>query len=103
MGLAVIFSAQANRDLGEIVRFLARKNPAAAVRLGDALVDRALALAAHPYLGPPLRGRPDIRRIVDRRWFIIYYRVQVSRGSIEIVRIWDGRRNPGDLRWDQVS
>ena len=34
MGHRVILSAQADRDLEQIVRFLARKNQAAAERLG---------------------------------------------------------------------
>jgi len=40
MGCAVVFSAQFNRDLGAIVAFVAENSPAAADRLGNALVDR---------------------------------------------------------------
>lgn len=98
MGCAVIFSAQSNRDLGQVVAFLAAKNPRAAERLGHALVDHALTLGPLPHVGAPVRGRPDVRRIVHKPWFVIYYRVDVERSVVEIVRFWDARKNPDDLR-----
>jgi plasmid stabilization system protein ParE len=100
MGHAVVFSAQADRDLGKIVRFLAQNNPGAAERLGNALVDRALSLAAMPHIGPALRERPRVRRLVHKPWFVIYYRVDVGRQVVEIIRIWDGRQNPESLRFE---
>jgi plasmid stabilization system protein ParE len=51
MDLKVTFAAQAERDLFAIVSFLAQKNPAAALRLGDALLDTALSLAQMPNRG----------------------------------------------------
>ena len=42
MDYRVMLSAQADRDLEDVVRFLAQKNPAAAERLGNALLDDAL-------------------------------------------------------------
>jgi plasmid stabilization system protein ParE len=94
MGYKVIFSTQANRDLGQIVCFLAQKNPAAAERLGYALLERAMSVATLPHLGAPVRQRSDIRRIVLRPWFLIYYRIDEKSQVVEIVRIWDGRQNP---------
>ena len=100
MDYHVSFSAQSNRDLGQVVSFLARKNPAAAQRLGDAIVDRVLALGAMPHLGPPVRDRAGIRRVIQRPWFLIYYRVDDSARTIEVTRIWDTRQNPADFRLD---
>jgi len=99
MGHAVIFSAQANRDLGEIVAFLAPKNSPAAERLGHALVDSCIALGTMPRIGPSLRDRPEVRRIFHKPWFIIYYRIVEVSSVIEIIRIWDGRQNPEALRF----
>jgi len=45
----VNFAAHAERDLEKIVRFLARKNPTAAERLGYALLEDALSLANMPH------------------------------------------------------
>ena len=94
MGYKVIFSAQSNRDLGKIVRFLAKKNAAAAERLGNALVDRALALGAMPRMGAPVRNYSNVRRITHQPWFLIYYRLDDGAQSVEIIRIWDARQNP---------
>jgi plasmid stabilization system protein ParE len=98
MGQAVIFSAQANRDLGDIVAFLALKNPPAAERLGHALVDRCISLGAMPRIGPSLHDRPEVRRIFHKPLFIIYYRISACDSVIEIARIWDARQNPETLR-----
>jgi plasmid stabilization system protein ParE len=98
MGCAVIFSAQSNRDLGAIVAFVAAKNPEAAKRLGNALVDRALLLGAHPHLGAPVRNRPGVRRLAHKPWVVIYYRVDPAQKLVEIVRFWDARQNPEALR-----
>ena len=53
----VTFAAQADRDLENIVHFLAQKNPSAAERLGYALVDDALSLANIPHRGLTVQKR----------------------------------------------
>jgi len=40
MGCKIIFSPQAIADLESVVRFIAKENPDAAVRVGNALIDR---------------------------------------------------------------
>lgn len=94
MGYRVIFAAQADRDLEQIVRFLAQKNAAAAERLGYALLDDALSLTHLPRRGVVVRGRLGYRRILHRPWFLIYYRIDEARRMIEVVRLWDVRQNP---------
>ena len=94
MGYRVILAAQADRDLEQIVRFLARKNPVAAERLGYALLDDALSLTRLPHRGVAVPERPGYRRILYRPWFLIYYRVDEAQRMIEIARFWDVRRNP---------
>lgn len=98
MGYKVIFSTQSNRDLGQIVSFLAQKNQTAAGRLGHALVDRALSVGAMPHMGTPVRERAHVRRIIHRRWYLIYYQVDDASRIVEIVRIWDARQNPAGFR-----
>ena len=94
MDYRVTFAAQAERDLEKIVRFLAQKNPAAAERLGYALVDDALSLATLPRRGVAFQQRPEYRRILHRPWFLIFYRIEETRSSVEIARIWDVRQAP---------
>jgi len=94
MGYKVVLAAQADRDLEQIVRFLARKNPAAAETLGHALLDEALSLTHLPRRGVTVRARPGYRRILHRPWFLTYYRIDEARRLIEVVRIRDVRKNP---------
>lgn len=98
MGYKVTLAARANADLETIVRFLAQKNPAAAERLGHALLDEALSLTHLPNRGVAVRERPGYRRILHRPWFLIYYRIDETKRLIEIARIWDGRQNPANFR-----
>lgn len=97
MGYRVELSAQAGRDLEQIVRFLARRNPAAAERLGLSLLDAALSLSQLPYRGGAFRSRPGYRRIVHLPWFVIIYRTDDSKCLVEVARIWDSRQDPADL------
>ena len=97
MGYRVILAAQADRDLEQIVRFLAQKNPEAAERLGYALLDDVLTLAHLPRRGGVVRDRPGYRRIVPRPWFLIFYRVDETRCLVEVARIWDARQHPAAL------
>jgi plasmid stabilization system protein ParE len=93
VGYQVTFAAQADRDLGSVVRFLAQKNPAAAEKLGYALIDETRSLANLPNRGMAVRKRPEYRRILHRPWFLIYYRVDEARQLVEVARIWDARQN----------
>jgi plasmid stabilization system protein ParE len=94
MDYRVMLSAQADRDLEDVVRFLAQKNSVAAERLGNALLDDALSLAHLPRRGGSVRGWPGYRRIVHPPWFLIFYRVDEARRLVEVARIWDARQDP---------
>jgi plasmid stabilization system protein ParE len=98
VGYQVTFAAQADRDLGTVVRFLAQKNPAAAEKLGYALIDEARSLANLPDRGLAVKNRPGYRRILHRPWFLIYYRVDEARQLVEVARIWDARQDPDAFR-----
>jgi len=100
MGYRVILTARADSDLEEVVRFLAGKNPAAARRLGHALLDDALSLTQLPRRGMGVPERAEYRRILHRPWFLIYYRINEQSRLIEVVRIWDARQDPSGLTLD---
>jgi plasmid stabilization system protein ParE len=51
MRYSVRLNDQAAADLADIVLFIARDNPAAAEKLGLALVETAFSLATFPYRG----------------------------------------------------
>jgi toxin ParE1/3/4 len=91
MGWKVIFAPQAHARLEEIVRFIARDDPSAAIRLGDYLVDRAESLAEFPELGTPYRKRPHVRRLLCKP-YLIYYRLGSDEKVIEIMDFWHTAR-----------
>lgn len=99
MDFRVGITEPAELDLAAIVRFIAKDNPAAARRIGDELFDLGFSLEKFPYRGAPVRGRPGYRRLTHRH-YVIFYTVDELHHKVDLTRIWDGRRNPADLRID---
>lgn len=97
MGYKVVITTRASEDLRQVVTFLAAKSPAAAERLGFRLLDMAQSLADMPHRGIRVRDRGYARRVPCGKWHAIYYRVIEASQVIEILRLWDGRRNPAEL------
>lgn len=93
----VALSDQASSDLERVTAFLARKNPAAAERIGLEIVDVIFSLDKLPSRGTPVRRRLGLRKVVHRH-FLIIYRVHEAARLVEIVRVWDGRQNPTSLK-----
>jgi toxin ParE1/3/4 len=94
MGWKVIFAPQAFEELEQIVRFIARDDPNAAIRFGDYLVDRAESLANFPEMGTPYRKRRNVRRLSCKSYYI-YYRLDRKQQMIEIMDYWhSARRDP---------
>jgi toxin ParE1/3/4 len=93
MGWKVIISPSAQSDLADIVRFIARHNPDAAVRLGYELITRAESLAKFPEIGRvvPEFKQSNLREVVCRSYRVIY-RLQPKKEHIEIIRFWHGAR-----------
>lgn len=98
MGWRVTLSDQADLDLAHVVAFLAKENQAAAERLGLDLVATIFSLTELPRRGLSVRGRPGYRRVLHKPYYLVFYRVDEPRQSVEILRIWDARQDPGRLR-----
>lgn len=99
MGYRVEFSNLAEKDLERAVRFIARKSREAGIRIGEELVDLALSLSNLPHRGSPVRNRKGVRK-VPHRHYLLFYRIDETRNCVQIVRIWDNRRDPEALRLD---
>jgi addiction module RelE/StbE family toxin len=97
MGCAIIFSPQAIADLESAVRFIARNNPDAALRAGDALIIRAAILRDFPELGSKYSKRPGIRKLVSRP-YLIFYRYRKNENIVDVLRYWHGSKHEMDLR-----
>jgi len=96
MGCKIIFSPQAIADLESAVRFIAKDNPNAAVRVGNALIDRVSILESFPLIGSPYPKRPGVRKLVSRP-YIIYYRSRLEESCVDILRYWHGARSEPEL------
>jgi plasmid stabilization system protein ParE len=73
----VVFSRNAASNLERLHRFLAEKNPDAAARAVNAIVDRLGALARFPGLGSADPDRPDARQFFIRfeaAGYVVRYR-----------------------------
>ena len=74
----VVFSRNAASNLERLHRFLAEKNPDAAARAVNVIVDRLASLARFPLLGPVDPDRPDARQLFIRfgaAGYVARYRV----------------------------
>ena len=96
MGCKIIFSPQAIADLESAVRFIAEDNPDAAVRVGNALIDRVAILEDFPLLGSPYPKRPGVRKLVSRP-HVIYHRPRLEENCVDILRYWHGARGEPEL------
>jgi plasmid stabilization system protein ParE len=102
MAYRVIFSPTAVRDLAESVSYIARHDPAAAVRAGDRLIDTAeILLSTQPLAGPRC---PEYPGSMIRYWLHQNYRIvyEVSEHDlrVDVLRFWHCARGdwPVDLR-----
>ena len=94
MGFRIEIKEPAIADLAEIVAYIARDNPRAALVLGNNLLDAALGLVDMPHKGSKYPHLPNIRKITVNP-FKIFYRVNKADRIIEILRFWhSARREP---------
>jgi toxin ParE1/3/4 len=80
-------TSQADRDLREIVGYIARDNPAAAERVGLRLIERVELLKNFPKLGREIRQRRGDRVLAEGN-ILIFYRLDLSARIVEIKRFW---------------
>lgn len=78
------------------VRFIAKDNPDAAVRVGNSLIDRVAIPEDFPLVGSPYPKRPSVRKLVSRP-YIIFYRPRLEENCVDILRYWHGARGEPKL------
>ncbi len=93
MDYRVILSRPALRDLGEIARYIAQDNSAAAEHVGLELVGLAESLAVMPRRGGPFRARPGVRRLVNDP-YLVTYRIDETQRVVYVLRFWHAKRDP---------
>ena len=95
MDFKVIFKETFLEDLERLLRMIAVHDPLAAHRFGEVIVRTAESLGFFPERHPRVRQRPAIRRFIVGKHFKVFYRVQHESKTVEILRLWDGRREAG--------
>jgi plasmid stabilization system protein ParE len=68
-----------------------RIHPETTEQFADDLFDHIDLLQALPYIGTPVKGHAQVRRILHSPLYI-YYRLDENRGAIEILHFWHSSR-----------
>lgn len=97
MALRIVWSESALADRREIIRFWRKHtgSPGYPARLDSKFRDAIQLLAEFPEIGRAVEGRPE--RCFRVESFLILYRRRAD--ELQIVRIWDVRRNPDLLEF----
>ncbi len=87
----IIRSNESEADIYAIVRYIARDDPAAALRLVDTLDEVLATLARSPEIGPARDDLAPCLRMFPVGKYLIFYRE--TEEGIELVRVLHGARN----------
>lgn len=88
---SVVFSAAARADLFEIGTYIASGSPERALSFVDEIAARCVAIGDFPQAARVVRESKTELRVVPFRGYVIVYRNQHDRVTIE--RIWHGARD----------
>ena len=92
----LIWTERASSDIEAIIRYIARRNPPAASRIGFGIYDRAQILLQHPDAGTILDEFREggWRKLIFRRWKIVY---SVRGETVIIGRVWPAAMGEADF------
>jgi plasmid stabilization system protein ParE len=100
MDYKVILSDLFLCDLQEIVDYLKEHGgPEIASLIGNELLDRVFEAGQRPFIGQPVKQRFGARKVL-RYPSVIYYDVNETCKTVEVLRVWHGARDPKTLRLD---
>jgi plasmid stabilization system protein ParE len=96
MDATIIWTERASSDIEAILRYIARRNPDTASRIGLGIYDRVQILVKNPEAGSPLAELRSggWRKLIYRRWKIIY---TVRCEDIIVGRVWPAAMGEADL------
>jgi len=96
MDREIVWTERASSDVEAIVRYIERRNPAAASRIGFGIFDRVQILLVHPEAGSLLDELRETgwRKLIFRRWKIIY---AIREQQIIVGRVWPAAMGEADL------
>jgi addiction module RelE/StbE family toxin len=100
----VNITANAKKDLREIISYIARDNPRTALKILEKVEARIDTLDHFPHRGgyvPELfkRNIKDYRQLLESPWRIIY---RIDENVVDVLLIIDSRRNVQDVLMERL-
>ena len=98
MDYRLVFTKRALNDLNQVIGRIADvdKDIDAAFHFGSALLDHVDLLTRFPRMGPVIRDRSRIRKLVHSP-IVVYYRVHDARQLVEILHFRHAARTPASF------
>jgi toxin ParE1/3/4 len=99
MGYKLIWTDEAIADLRQIVAYIAKANPAAAVRFGEELIRKSQLLAEHARMGRRLRHaeHDTLREIIVGSYRMIY-EIDKASSAVKVRLLWHGSRREPEIK-----
>lgn len=85
-GMRVRYTARANRDLDDVLSYIATDNPAAAEAVGIAINATAARLQSFPLIGTETDARGIYMAIARPYRYLIFYRIDGERVIVRTIR-----------------
>jgi plasmid stabilization system protein ParE len=96
----VVLADRAGKSLDNINNYLERKFGPKALQDFHELFTRTLeAIGQNPLIGNPSSLQFKIRKFVMHKRSIVFYRIRERKMLIEIIDVWDTRRNPANRKY----
>jgi plasmid stabilization system protein ParE len=90
----VLYTEPALADLEEVMRWSWQNHPETTERFANALLNHVDLLKDFPYLGAPLRGYQETRRLLHSPLHV-YYQVVLESRKVDVLHFWHkARRDP---------
>ncbi len=96
MAFKILYHEDALADLEEIFQWSREKHPETTEQFATDLFDYIELLQSLRHIGAPIKGHPQIRRLLHSPLYV-YYRLDEDRGAIEILRFWHS--SPKDIQF----
>jgi len=99
MGHKVIWTDEAIADLRQLVSFISRDNPIAAVKLGEAIIQKSMILAGYPRFGRRLQKlqKDTLRELIIPPYRLIY-EIDNAAQVVYVRVLWHGARQEPEIK-----
>jgi toxin ParE1/3/4 len=98
MGYKVIWRDEAIADLRQLVAYISRDKPSAAVRLGEEIIRKSMLLGSHPRIGRVFRElNSDTTRELVIPPYRLVYEIDDIASVVYVTVLWHGARQEPEL------